>query len=541
MSGKYMKVKKIVIPTLTLILISSMLFGVSACSKKEAKNMSQQASEIEIEYAQLDTVEDKEVSALDWTELGSLTTYKDLRASWEKIVGITGKTGDKHGMFYNSMSGETQDGFLAQVVSMGEFTDFVSNEDNYNKLVDAVRDNFTDSDDLTDEQLFSIGLNAYFNLLPMKDEAETYGNDYITRAQFLALITRATSPVSVKDTDEFTENLDELDKAVGDSIYNQAVAYSLGYSYLNTDDGSLNAKTYDTAISRGEAIYTIMNMLYGEETLSTVDVDASKDEFKDTKNGGDIETAQKLKNKAKEMSYAIQNPDKGCPEQIYKALVKAKELGLIGNETSWDEAITLSDAITLYYNTAVTKYDSAIGSTNTSSTDKKDNKDDKDNKDNKSDATTSSVPESESWPEYKETMTYLLDNNLADSQYVKMLNPDIYGTETAGKATYEFSEGTCTPDIGEYVKTYDLTTTKGYKIEADWYVDTNTVQYVYTGEVSPYGGWMTDEPSLDYMDAAFNYEKSLLDITHAEKIKLLGEPSMSDEEVIAAIKVKYGM
>ena len=538
MSGKYMKVKKIVIPTLTLILISSMLFGVSACSKKEAKNMSQQASEIELEYAQLDTVEDKEVSALDWTELGSLTTYKDLRASWEKIVGITGKTGDKHGMFYNSMSGETQDGFLAQVVSMGEFTDFVSDEDNYNKLVDAVRDNFTDSDDLTDEQLFSIGLNAYFNLLPMKDEAETYGNDYITRAQFLALITRATSPVSVKDTDEFTENLDELDKAVGDSIYNQAVAYSLGYSYLNTDDGSLNAKTYDTAISRGEAIYTIMNMLYGEETLSTVDVDASKDEFKDTKNGGDIETTQKLKNKAKEMSYAIQNPDKGCPEQIYKALVKAKDLGLIGNETSWDEAITLSDAITLYYNTAVTKYASAVGNTNTSSTDKKDNKD------NKSDATTSSVPESESWPEYKETMTYLLDNNLADSQYVKMLNPDIYGTETVGKATYEFSEGTCTPDIGEYIKTYDLTTTKGYKIEADWYVETNTVQYVYTGEVSPYGGWIEDDASADVLDTYAESKYGSIDymnLTHQDKIDALGAPAMTDDEVVAAIKTKYGM
>lgn len=533
-----MKVKKIVIPTLTLILISSMLFGVSACSKKEAKNMSQQASEIEIEYAQLDTVEDKEVSALDWTELGSLTTYKDLRASWEKIVGITGKTGDKHGMFYNSMSGETQDGFLAQVVSMGEFTDFVSNEDNYNKLVDAVRDNFTDSDDLTDEQLFSIGLNAYFNLLPMKDEAETYGNDYITRAQFLALITRATSPVSVKDTDEFTENLDELDKAVGDSIYNQAVAYSLGYSYLNTDDGSLNAKTYDTAISRGEAIYTIMNMLYGEETLSTVDVDASKDEFKDTKNGGDIETAQKLKNKAKEMSYAIQNPDKGCPEQIYKALVKAKELGLIGNETSWDEAITLSDAITLYYNTAVTKYASAIGSTNTSSTDKKDDKD------NKSDATTSSVPESESWPEYKETMTYLLDNNLADSQYVKMLNPDIYGTETAGKATYEFSEGTCTPDIGEYIKKLDLTTTKGYKIWAYWYVETNAIQYVYTGEVSPYGGWMEDDASADVLDTYAESKYGSIDymnLTHQDKIDALGTPAMTDDEVVAAIKTQYGM
>lgn len=530
MSGKYMKVKKIVIPTLTLILISSMLFGVSACSKKEAKNMSQQASEIEIEYAQLDTVEDKEVSALDWTELGSLTTYKDLRASWEKIVGITGKTGDKHGMFYNSMSGETQDGFLAQVVSMGEFTDFVSNEDNYNKLVDAVRDNFTDSDDLTDEQLFSIGLNAYFNLLPMKDEAETYGNDYITRAQFLALITRATSPVSVKDTDEFTENLDELDKAVGDSIYNQAVAYSLGYSYLNTDDGSLNAKTYDTAISRGEAIYTIMNMLYGEETLSTVDVDASKDEFKDTKNGGDIETAQKLKNKAKEMSYAIQNPDKGCPEQIYKALVKAKELGLIGNETSWDEAITLSDAITLYYNTAVTKYASSTTTASTTTSKKDDS--------SKDDSSKSDTPTSESWPDYEKTYDYMVEHT--SKSMAHMLNPDIYGTETAGKATTDFHYD-LSPDTSEYVKKLDLTTTKGYKIWAYWYVEPNTIQYVYTGEVSPYGGWMTDEPSAETLDRAFNLEKSLLDITHAEKVKLLGEPSMSDEEVIAAIKVEYGM
>lgn len=539
MSGKYMKVKKIVIPTLTLILISSMLFGVSACSKKEAKNMSQQASEIEIEYAQLDTVEDKEVSALDWTELGSLTTYKDLRASWEKIVGITGKTGDKHGMFYNSMSGETQDGFLAQVVSMGEFTDFVSNEDNYNKLVDAVRDNFTDSDDLTDEQLFSIGLNAYFNLLPMKDEAETYGNDYITRAQFLALITRATSPVSVKDTDEFTENLDELDKAVGDSIYNQAVAYSLGYSYLNTDDGSLNAKTYDTAISRGEAIYTIMNMLYGEETLSTVDVDASKDEFKDTKNGGDIETAQKLKNKAKEMSYAIQNPDKGCPEQIYKALVKAKELGLIGNETSWDEAITLSDAITLYYNTAVTKYASSTTTASTTTSKKDDSsKDDS----SKSDTNNSSnnLPESKSWPEYKETVGYYLDKGLISEQSAHALNPDIYGTETAGKSDNEVISPLETGiDASVDMRKLMVKTTKGFEIEAWYYVDANKVQFIYTGEVSPFGAWFTDEASIDTLINVANSKygsANFMNLTHQDKIDALGTPTMSEDEVIAALQ-----
>lgn len=157
---------------------------------------------------------------------------------------------------------------------------------------------------------------------------------------------------------------------------------------------------------------------------------------------------------------------------------------------------------------------------------------------------SNNLPESKSWPEYKETMTYLLDNNLADSQYVKMLNPDIYGTETAGKATYEFSEGTCTPDIGEYIKTYDLTTTKGYKIWAYWYVETNTVQYVYTGEVSPWGGWMTDETSIDTLINVANSKygsANFLNLTHQDKIDALGTPAMTDDEVVAAIKTKYGM
>lgn len=41
---------------------------------------------------------------------------------------------------------------------------------------------------------------------------------------------------------------------------------------------------------------------------------------------------------------------------------------------------------------------------------------------------------------------------------------------------------------------------------------------------------------MRFMDAAYNYEKSTLDITHAEKIELLGEPTMSEAEVIAALQ-----
>lgn len=58
----------------------------------------------------------------------------------------------------------------------------------------------------------------------------------------------------------------------------------------------------------------------------------------------------------------------------------------------------------------------------------------------------------------------------------------------------------------------------------------------YTGEVNPGGGWYTDPDSDDVLDAYFNYEKSILDITHEQKIQILGEPTMTAEEVIAALQ-----
>ena len=526
MSEKYMKIKRIIIPTITMVVIASQLFGCSSATKQETYNMLQDSTEIELEYAELDTVDNKEISSLDWIELGNLTTYSDLRASWDKIVGVTGTTGNKTGMLYKNWEGPTQDNYLAEVILSTEFVDFVSNEDNYNKLVDAVRENFTDSDDLTDEQLFSIGLNAYFSLLPMEDEAESYANDYITRAQFLALITRATNPVSVQESDDYKAYLSQLETTAGESIYNQAVAFSLPYSYLLTEDGSLNSKTYDSAISRGEAIYTIINMLYGEEGLATVNIDESSNAFTDTRNGGDILTEQGLKSKAEEISYAIQNPDKGCPEDIYKTLVKAQELGLIGSETAWDEAITLSDAITLYYNTALSKLETTDNSASTDG-----------NANSSTSKENDSVPESKGWSDYKKTVEYYKEQGLMSDKAAYVLNPDIYGTETAGKGAGEIASGnSACVDAAVQLKRLVVTTTKGYPIEAWYYVEAGTVQFIYTGEMNPGGGWYTDPDGGRVLDKYFNFEKSALDITHEQKIEILGEPTMTAEEVIAALQ-----
>ena len=198
------------------------------------------------------------------------------------------------------------------------------------------------------------------------------------------------------------------------------------------------------------------------------------------------------------------------------------------------EKATATESVT--ENTAVTKYASSTTTASTTTSKKDDSsKDDS----SKSDTNNSSnnLPESKSWPEYKETVGYYLDKGLISEQSAYALNPDIYGTETAGKSDNEVISPLETGiDASVDMRKLMVKTTKGFEIEAWYYVDANKVQFIYTGEVSPFGAWFTNEPSLDYMNAAFNYEKSLLDITHAEKIELLGEPTMTEAEVIAALQ-----
>ena len=143
------------------------------------------------------------------------------------------------------------------------------------------------------------------------------------------------------------------------------------------------------------------------------------------------------------------------------------------------------------------------------------------------------IVESESWPEYKETMDYYVEQGLLNESEAYLLNPDIYGTDTAGKATSDFPIPYGKP-VSSYIKRLKTTTTKGYLIHAFWYKETNTVTYVYCGEVSPYGGWYTDMDSADALVAAGGVT-NILNYTHQQKIDILGEPSLSPEEVIELI------
>lgn len=119
-------------------------------------------------------------------------------------------------------------------------------------------------------------------------------------------------------------------------------------SYLKTSNKGLNNQTYNGSISRAEAVYMVVNRYFSEDLK---DVDITKVTFEDAKDGGDIATVQGYAGKDYstnyEIVYSIQNPDKGLPTSLYKALAVAKNKGLIGNETRWDEAITRSEVIEL--------------------------------------------------------------------------------------------------------------------------------------------------------------------------------------------------
>ena len=98
MSGKYMKIKRVILPTITMVIIASQLFGCASTTKQEAYDMMRETEQIELEYAVPDydsNAEESKVELLPWLQLSSLETHPELRTAFEEYVGVTGTTGNK--------------------------------------------------------------------------------------------------------------------------------------------------------------------------------------------------------------------------------------------------------------------------------------------------------------------------------------------------------------------------------------------------------------------------------------------------------------
>lgn len=351
MSGKFMKVKRIIIPTITAVIIASQLAGCAAMTSNELLDAINRGDEIQIEIIDPAFAEAEQgtESSIEWIELGNLETNAPLRDAWDNLLLITKTEDGKNGILYVNNKGEhVNNNTLHMVLHNREFQKFIETEDGRLDLAEGAFENYADIEPEEEAKALNMAIFGYFNLLP--DNTPNYSNADATlpRNEFMAMVFRADTPVQeIKADETFASTVGKSDY----NIYAQGVAND---SYLDLASKSLNNMTANGSITRAEVIYTLVSRYFADE-LAAVDVKKSGVTFSDAKDGGDIARKEKFieKDNAKtywksyELTYAIQNPDKGLPTDLYKALVVANQLGLVGSETRWDEACTKAEAVDL--------------------------------------------------------------------------------------------------------------------------------------------------------------------------------------------------
>lgn len=348
-----MKVKRVIIPTLTLIMVASMAFGVTACGKKDTYNMLQESTEIELEYAVPDydsNTEESKVELLPWLQLSSLETHPELRTAFEELVGVTGTTGNKEGILYtNPLTTQADQNItLLLAIKNSQFRGYLYAPDELAKFGEIAAENYTDVD-VDDVNAPYATINAYFELLPDQEDGQFDGDATISRAQAMALLMRATTQVNEAQAPE--ENKDFTDK-VGETTYTNFAAPMDEYSYINTSNG-LNDKNFSSAMSKGEYIYLLANY-YSQDFQEYMDNNGFKNNtyledvtISTVSDAGDIK-----------YSEAIKDSSKGVPSDMYKAFQTATNMNLITESDleDWDSAITKGEAIRLFTSMSLTYY-----------------------------------------------------------------------------------------------------------------------------------------------------------------------------------------
>lgn len=359
MSGKFMSVKRVIVPTITMLIIASQLMGCSSVSQSEMLQMINQGDAIEIEVAVPLNQEQGTEKTVEWTQLDQLTSQPELRSSMENIFKIVA-FGDnsKNGVFYVNLDGE-QDGnnTLYNVFANNKFREgYWNNVAVQRELAQASAENYADIDyeEGDYKRAMLAGINGYFNILNDSETGFANMDSTITRLEAMSALFKAENPV----TDTLSED-SEFREAVDTGNTNEYTIFASNLSeqsYLDISSGSLDSHTANGTITRGELVYMIVQEYFKTEYDN---VDIKGECYADTVNGGNIAVAQKFiegENKKEhwqsyELSYALQNPDKGCPERMYKALLVANEKEIIVDKDSrWEEGATKEDFLEMLTN-----------------------------------------------------------------------------------------------------------------------------------------------------------------------------------------------
>lgn len=474
-----------------LTLITVCILSFASCGKQETTEPTVESTENGAVPDYDSNAEESKVELLPWLQLSSLETHPELRSAFEEYVGVTGTTGNKEGILYTN-SGDMTDQNNTLFMALGNTTfmnDYIRNEEKQSKIEDIANNEYTD---IEENQSIPAVINAYFELLPDQTDGQFDGSATISRAQAMTLVMRAMNQVNESQAPETDKN---FTAKVGETQYTNFAAPMNEYTYLNTENG-LNDKTFNTTMSRGEYIYLLTKSIFSQsdyndyfDGVGMEDESLSEDvKLTTVKDGGDIS-----------LQEAINNVENGLPTDMYNTLARAVALGFIDeDDLNWDEAITKSDAITLFIDAAET-YQTNMKEVR--------------NKMGLGETPPYEVVEQGDYPDSRS------DHQKAWDDYKESWDDfSVYGTATKGKTENDFPY--YGPTGYDVTLLEERTTDKGYTVM----YDTNTGKVYYSGMMLPTGSIWDDTESGGVL-ATYAYSKdynSTYDVTYSEMQELLG-------------------
>lgn len=461
-----MKAKKlrIVLPMLTAIMILGGC-GQANTTQQDILNMLNASDTITIQLSTEDT-EDGTQYKVDWIQLGDMTSSKELRAVMDEQFKITGNTGNKNGMFYVNEKGEnTQNNTLSVALRNRAFTTILNNADDLESINYNLAGNYSDID-IEDERAIYAAISDYFELLNAGENGESNIEDSLSRAEAMSLVFRAVTPVSE------IEGNSAFDNAVGQSDYNAFANKEDKNVFISTSDGSLNETTYIQNMTKEEYIYLVMNEVFGNQAVQSVD---SSVELIGLKNAGNLRYSEELVDRQQVSSAIIKsfvNNPTSIDENIYKALELADQKGIISSVDDMDSAITKGEAVeilckALMQNTSIEEFNYNMGSVNT----------------DYEYAKPESVETIES-TEVELTEEEIAYINSDDYNTAEEVTEPVNEQPEQTVADYEVEQMTATMYATQTVNVRDLPTTEGNKVGSKSYAEKVEV----TGKVTSYKG-----------------------------------------------------
>lgn len=368
------KYKRLILPTLTVLMLTSQLTGCSTTNAAETMNMLKANETIEINIPEPENIEEGKEISYNWIELAYLDSYESLRNTMDDSLYII-KMADngKNGVIYVTEDGNHSNNTTLQDAFNNKkfINNYWNNKETNQRIIQSAKQTFSDLEEESDASCVLAAYSAYYNLLPSYDSNYANMQSTLSRLEAMSLFYRATNPV-----DETLEVSADFTSKVGDnehSIFAEQID-NQGLTYLTSKNSSLDESTATGTMTRAEYIYMLVQNFYADEynTLTKDDIKSftKSTEFVDLKNAGNVAKEQKYiyteKNKetgvkeekaynryqSYELNYCLQNVEDGLTENLFKAYIVADKHGILTDteETGWELGLTKEYALELLTN-----------------------------------------------------------------------------------------------------------------------------------------------------------------------------------------------